>query len=148
MAENTNPPNDRTNDSSNSLPESTEVESLDDYIGGDIQRYNRLNQGTNYDFELAKQESWQTWFLNVLKALTSSSWSLLLAILLGWGILDNRLDIEREIENIHKATGLTDQEKIEYRLALRKEYYDTEKDILIPLITLVLGYYFGTKKND
>lgn len=119
---------------------------LDSFIGKDkIRSIEFKNKDTNYD---VSPKEWRDWLIKFSETTVASIIGMIIVVLLVIGIVDDRVDVEKDIEIIQNSKNLTEQEQIEYRIQLRDKISERHTDVILPLLTLILGYYFGNKGKE
>ena len=121
---------------------------LEQYIDKkELDRVERKNANT--DYELKQQTNRWNSLIKLRNNAVGAIIGITLVILLVVSMADDRIDLDKDLEWIYQSTELTDKEKIESSSQLRKNLANDQKNILLQLLTLTLGFYFaGSTKNN
>ena len=120
---------------------------LDDYIGSDkTDEIEQKNNRTEYSIEQVNNE--YNWRIKVRKNIVASLIGIVIVLLLVYNIIDDRLDVENDIVLVKEDTTLITEQKIEQIGKLRESVQNRHENLVIPILTLILGYYFGSGNKD
>ena len=120
---------------------------LDDYIGSDkTNEIEQKNNRTEYSIEQVNNE--YNWRIKVRKNIVASLIGIVIVLLLVYNIIDDRLDVENDIVLVKEDTTLITEQKIEQIGKLRESVRNRHENLVIPILTLILGYYFGSGNKD
>ena len=120
---------------------------LDDYIGSDkTNEIEQKNNRTEYSIEQVNNE--YNWRIKVRKNIVASLIGIVIVLLLVYNIIDDRLDVENDIVLVKEDTTLITEQKIEQIGKLRESVQNRHENLVIPILTLILGYYFGSGNKD